>query len=62
MKDRLGVDVYLVAGCVVVDKRLEDDRNAYNERMEKEIARRFGPQAISQIQADVQALYRQKKK
>ena len=53
MKQRFGVTVQGVAGCDV-NKGLRRSVDAYNERMEREIIRRFGLAAYRAIEAEAQ--------
>jgi hypothetical protein len=54
LNERLGVQYKSVAGCVV-SERLVKNTEAYNEVMEKEIERRFGPDALERIRDEVKA-------
>jgi hypothetical protein len=60
LHDRLRVELVLVAGCQV-DSALENYLKAYNGRVEREVARRFGPNAISDIRKEAAQLHRMKK-
>jgi hypothetical protein len=53
MQSRLGVEVKPVAGCVV-DDALTESVTGYNRRMMAEIARKFGPDAMSKVEQDAQ--------
>ncbi len=53
MRDRLGVSLQGVAGCVV-DERLRLHVEGYNRRMEKEIGQKFGADAHAAIVKEAQ--------
>jgi hypothetical protein len=48
LEDRLGVEFESVAGCDVTHEFSENVRG-YNSRMDREIAARFGPNAVDDI-------------
>ncbi len=52
---RLGVKLDTVAGCVVSSSQMAG-WNAYNEVIDAEIARRFGPHAMEAVETEVRAL------
>ena len=60
LKDRLGVETTMVAGCVVTEELVEE-ANGYNEIMSLEIKRRSGDDAISKIVEEVKAEYERNK-
>ena len=51
---RLGVTLEMVGGCTMREPE-SSEADAYNDVMKREIARRFGPNALSDIDAEVQA-------
>ena len=56
LKDRLGVETTMVAGCVVTEELVEE-ANGYNDIMLQEIERLFGKDAIRKICEDATAEY-----
>jgi hypothetical protein len=57
-KDELGVEVETVAGCVVTEE--QDERwGGFNERMNEEVYRRFGPGALDKVAKKAQERYKQ---
>jgi hypothetical protein len=56
LEDQLGVRLETVAGCVVTDELTENVRG-YNSRMKREIAARFGPNAVDEIFKEAEEEY-----
>jgi hypothetical protein len=54
LKERLGVELELM-GCVITDEE-SNNSDEYNEVMTQEIARRFGPNALQEIDSDARQL------
>ena len=61
LQDRLGVRLEAVAGCVVTDELTENVRG-YNSRMKREIAARFGPNAVDDIFKQAEEEYKREHK
>ena len=56
LKEKLGIDVVTVAGCVV-NESLVAETDAYNTLMEAEISRRFGPDILQTIDREASERY-----
>jgi hypothetical protein len=56
MKERLGVEVEVVGDCVVTDE-LEANVKSYNERMNREIERRFGTGVVEALFQEARGKY-----
>jgi len=53
-RERYGVDFDTVAGCVVTEELVERTKG-YNERMQREISRRFGPDVLEKLEEEARA-------
>lgn len=56
LKQKLGVELVAVAGCLV-DNRIVAETRAYNEVMVAEITRKHGPNALERVRMEAEEQY-----